>query len=187
MRSVLALCALASLVSGCSGMQGDLLSPPEADLSPPEIATCRIVDIESQDISFSLTERDRDWDRYRLVAEFPQTRDEKFRGLQGRDPLPANTAMLFEFDGNHNPALWMKDTPASLDILFIDAEGNVFHGAYGTTPFSEAFITPEDPEPVTRWVLELPAGRARALGLIPGSAKVSPGATLPCRPGAPSA
>ena len=88
--------------------------------------------------------------------------------------------MLFPFDGDHNPVLWMKDTPASLDMVFADAEGDVFHLEAGTTPNSETFLTPDEPEPIATHVLELPAGRAAALDIFPGSASLQVGTPAPC-------
>ena len=88
--------------------------------------------------------------------------------------------MLFAFDGEHNPVLWMKDTPAPLDMVFFDAQGDVFHVEMGTPPNSEAFITPDEPTPVAAYVLELAAGRATALGIFPGDTRITPGTPMKC-------
>lgn len=135
-----------------------------------QFETCRFVDIIDIETG----------DRHRLDAEVPQTDAERHRGLQGRFPLHPDTAMLFEFDGNANPVLWMKDTPASLDIAFFDASGTALYLESGTTPYSTRFITPEEPDPIATHALELPAGRADALDLYPGLARIEISDPHPC-------
>jgi uncharacterized membrane protein (UPF0127 family) len=117
---------------------------------------------------------------HRLIAEFPSNPHEMLVGLQGRTNLHPDTAMLLEFDGEHNPVLWMKDTPSSLDMVFIDADGQVFYLEAGTEPESTRFLTPEEPEPIATHVLQLPAGRAQDLGIFPGLSTVSLGDPAPC-------
>jgi len=146
------------------------------------LENCRILDIESWFTEFTLAPITPVTRRHRIVAEFADHGDARRTGLQHRFPLPATTAMLFPFSGTENPVMWMKDTPASLDVLFIAADGTLIYGEYGTRPYSESPITPEDPMPIAAYVLELPAGRAMQLGLVPGSARIRPGPTLPCTP-----
>lgn len=115
-----------------------------------------------------------------LVAEHPRTPLEMQTGLQHRVDLHPHTAMLFAFDGVHNPVLWMKDTPSPLDMVFFDADGEVFHIEMETEPNSTGFITPAEPRPIATHVLELPAGRADALGLFPGTSRIEVGPPTPC-------
>lgn len=86
------------------------------------------------------------------------------RGLMGRTALPDDRGMLFPFPVPRTASFWMKDTPLALDLLFIRPDGTVAAILPGQPndlhPLSAA-------EPVSA-VLEIPQGRARALGLAPG-------------------
>jgi uncharacterized membrane protein (UPF0127 family) len=79
--------------------------------------------------------------------------------------LAPDRGMLFLFDQPQPAAFWMKDTPVSLDILFVASDGRVVNIARKTVPFSLARI--ESEAPVTG-VLELAAGTAERLGIAPG-------------------
>lgn len=87
------------------------------------------------------------------------------QGLMFRKTMPANVGMLFDF---HEPVLtsfWMKNTILPLDIIFIRPDGTVSSVAADAVPYSEASIPASEP---VRAVLELNAGRAKALGIEPG-------------------
>lgn len=97
------------------------------------------------------------------VARTPATRA---RGLMGRAPLADDQGMLFVYPQDAPRAFWMKDTPSSLDIIFINAEGEIVSIGAAATPFDETPIPSAAP---ARYVLELAAGRAEALGLRTGT------------------
>jgi uncharacterized protein len=85
-----------------------------------------------------------------------------------RTGLKADSAMLFWPYPANGPSprvasFYMKNTPTSLDILFIRADGTIATIAENTVPFSEDPI-PSD-EPVAA-VLEIVAGRSAALGIL---------------------
>ncbi|MEM9670009.1 MAG: DUF192 domain-containing protein [Pseudomonadota bacterium] len=89
------------------------------------------------------------------------------QGLMERESLDANAGMLFDFAGSSTSVdMWMKDTPLSLDMLFINDDGKVLAIARNTTPNSERRIGTGMP---VRAVLELNGGRARELEIEPGS------------------
>ena len=81
-----------------------------------------------------------------------------------RTELGPDEAMIFPRQGDV-ASFWMKNTPLSLDIIFIDAVGRIIHIAEGTTPFSEKTISSQGP---AQYVLELLAGTSRRLGIKPG-------------------
>jgi uncharacterized membrane protein (UPF0127 family) len=62
-------------------------------------------------------------------------------------------------------AFWMKDTPLSLDMLFVRADGRVSTIAANAVPFSEKEIVSVEP---IRAVIEIKGGGARAQGIEPG-------------------
>lgn len=88
------------------------------------------------------------------------------RGLMGRTELAPGHGMWFDFGRTAPVSMWMKDTLLALDMVFVDASGEVVDVTTGTTPNSTALITP--PAPV-RYVLELPAGDAARLGIATGA------------------
>lgn len=185
-RFATGLVALATLTA-CASTMPDLQPTPTAPQTPvfsPEakFSTCVPVTIEAEILDYTVPPEDAETtvQTTQLIAEYPTTPAEMQRGLQGRSPLHPDTAMVFPFDGDHNPVLWMKDTPASLDMVFADPDGEVFHLESGTTPNSETFLTPDEPEPIATHVLELPAGRANNLGIFPGSSRMRVGTPAPC-------
>lgn len=82
-----------------------------------------------------------------------------------RTELAADAGMLFPFSPPRRVSMWMRNTPLSLDMIFIAPDGTIAHIAEETEPFSDALITA--PVPVAG-VLEVPGGTARRLGLKPG-------------------
>lgn len=103
-------------------------------------------------------------------AELARTEAEQIRGLMFRTDLVAGSAMLFAPyppDGSDPCAtsFWMKDTPSSLDILFVRANGTIGRIAENTVPFSKVSIFSGGPIAA---VLELRGGRAGELGISEG-------------------
>ena len=101
----------------------------------------------------------------RLNVEIADDEAERNRGLMYRDPLPDDRGMLFHFQEPEHASFWMRNTPSSLDIIFIGVDGRILNIADHTTPYSDA---PVPATGLTRGVLELRAGRAQELGLRPG-------------------
>jgi uncharacterized membrane protein (UPF0127 family) len=187
-KIILATVALVAL-SACAGPRDMAMTPPPSPHEEPvpaispnfEFASCRMLTITVDDPNAPF-DIDVEPDRieHLVVAEFPTTPAEMQKGLQDRAPLHPDTAMLFEFPGDHNPVLWMKDTPSSLDMVFFDKRGDVFYLEAGTTPNSTRFLSPEEPDPVATHVLELPAGKAEDMGIFPGLSDIAIGPVAPC-------
>jgi len=87
------------------------------------------------------------------------------RGLMFRKHLEAGHGMLFDYNPPRPIAMWMKNTFISLDMLFFDASGRITKIAARTEPFSQDLIVAPGS---TRYVLEIPAGTAKSLGLTVG-------------------
>ncbi|KGF70235.1 hypothetical protein LL06_06260 [Hoeflea sp. BAL378] len=117
----------------------------------PTDAEPLVITTRSGEVSFSVE-----------LAVTPQTRAS---GLMHRQSMDADHGMLFRFDQTRQVLMWMKNTPLSLDMLFIDDDGTIVGIAEGTTPFSEAIVA--SPGPV-RYVLELNAGTAKRDGIAVG-------------------
>jgi uncharacterized membrane protein (UPF0127 family) len=104
--------------------------------------------------------------------EVATTNEERARGLMYRRSLPENAGMLFLYDRPQPAAMWMKNTPIPLDMVFISADGRVHRIESFTEPFSTAVILSEGDVAA---VLELNAGQAAKIGLKAGDKVVYPG------------
>lgn len=102
----------------------------------------------------------------KILVELAVTPEEWEHGLMGRTDLAGDAGMLFDFGAERPIAMWMKDTPLSLDMLFIADNGRVVAIARDTVPFSEAVI--RAPQPV-RYVLEVRGGQSALWGVEPGA------------------
>lgn len=102
---------------------------------------------------------------HHFVVELAWTPEEQARGLMFRDSLPDDAGMLFIHDQPGVQTMWMKNTPLSLDMLFIDPEGIIHRIVRDTVPRSSATILgPRN----SLYVLELRAGVTRKLGINAG-------------------
>ncbi len=88
-----------------------------------------------------------------------------------RRSLAPDRGMLFDFGEEQSVSMWMRNTYISLDMLFAGADGVIHSIAARTEPFSEKTINAGKP---TRFVLELPGGTARRLGIAPGNRMLVP-------------
>ncbi len=86
-------------------------------------------------------------------------------GLMHRKTLAPNAGMLFDFHKEGFRSFWMKNTPLSLDMIFIRGDGTISTIAENTIPYSEDPIWSSEP---VRAVLEINGGRSRELGIEPG-------------------
>jgi hypothetical protein len=73
--------------------------------------------------------------------------------------------MLFDLGQPRVASMWMKDTPLSLDMLFIRADGQISSIVRNTMPYSRTTILSQEP---VRAVLELLAGTCDRLGIEAG-------------------
>ena len=103
-------------------------------------------------------------------VESAKTEAEQARGLMFRTDLKPDRGMLFwpypaTGGGPVVANFWMKNTPSSLDIVYIRADGTIARIAENAVPFSEAPIPSGEPVGA---VLELMGGRAAELGIAEG-------------------
>lgn len=103
-------------------------------------------------------------------VERAKTADEQARGLMYRTDLKPDGGMLFwphpaSGGGPADANFWMKNTPSSLDIIYIRADGTIARIAENTVPFSEVPIPSGEPVGA---VLELMGGRSAELGIAEG-------------------
>jgi uncharacterized membrane protein (UPF0127 family) len=100
------------------------------------------------------------------MVEFADTDRTREYGLMCRKAVAPDRGMLFDFkrpvDG---VAFWMRNTLIPLDIIYIRPDGVVLSIARNVPPLNE---TPVPAGGRVRAVLELAAGRAAQLGVLPG-------------------
>lgn len=103
---------------------------------------------------------------HKFQVEVADTPRDQAKGLMFRTKMGANEGMLFPRDGYAQASFWMKDTPLSLDIIFIGTDGRISNIAANTVPYSLESVTSDG---IASAVLELNAGRAAELGIVPGN------------------
>ncbi len=102
----------------------------------------------------------------RFKIEIADTNKTRQQGLMFRENLGVTQGMLFIFETLGNVSFWMKNTPLPLDMLFIDARGEIVRIEHQTTPYSEDGI--DGGSPTILYVLEVNGGTARRFGIQPG-------------------
>ncbi len=91
-------------------------------------------------------------------VEIADTPAERALGLKYRRELKEDRGMLFLFPSERIQSFWMKDTPLSLDLIFIGGHRRIVGIIHQATPFSTASLSVPVP---SRYVLELRGGAAR--------------------------
>lgn len=57
-----------------------------------------------------------------INVEIAMTKEERARGLGGRESLASNSGMMFEFEERGKPRFWMKGMLIPLDFIWIEGE-----------------------------------------------------------------
>jgi uncharacterized membrane protein (UPF0127 family) len=93
------------------------------------------------------------------------TQAQQIIGLMFRPTVPDGTGMLFDWGQPRESDMWMRNTIAPLDMLFISADGTIHHIAEDTVPQSLAVISSGGQ---VRATLEIAAGTAEKLDIRVG-------------------
>jgi uncharacterized protein len=104
-------------------------------------------------------------------VELATTEAEREKGLMFRKELPEGQGMLFDFHREQEVGFWMQNTYIPLDMIFIKADGRILRIAENAKPMSTDVIPSNGP---VRFVLEVIAGTARKMGIVPGDRVASP-------------
>ncbi len=97
--------------------------------------------------------------------ELAQTSEERAQGLMFRQTLAKDAGMLFDFGEEREVAFWMRNTFIPLDMIFIAADGEIKSIHENARPQDPTSIPSGFP---VRFVLEIPGGRSREIGLAVG-------------------
>ena len=108
---------------------------------------------------------DRGGKKLTFKVELADTPEAQAKGLMFRTELGDFEGMIFPSAVPEARAFWMKNTPLSLDIIFVGPDGRILNIAADTVPYSLDSVRSTGPASA---VLELRAGRAKALGIVPG-------------------
>ena len=102
---------------------------------------------------------------FRFQVEIADNETEREYGLMCRKALAADRGMLFLFDHADYQAFWMRNTLIPLDIVYIGSDGRVVSIVRNAKPLDES---PLPSGGKAQFTLELAAGRAEQIGLLPG-------------------
>jgi uncharacterized membrane protein (UPF0127 family) len=109
---------------------------------------------------------------YLRIVNSPHERE---RGLMYETNLAEDEGMLFVFPTEQEHSFWMKNTPLSLDMIFLNAAKEVVGVVTDAPPFSEEQQTVKKP---SLYTIELRAGSVKRLGVREGN-KVAFGGPVP--------
>jgi hypothetical protein len=76
-----------------------------------------------------------------LKVQIADTKPLQTRGLMFQETLPYDQGMLFIFEDEGIRSMWMLNMQFSLDVLWIDAQGNIVHIEKDTQPCKSALET----------------------------------------------
>ncbi len=98
-----------------------------------------------------------------LVVQIADTGPLLAQGLMFQEEMPFDQGMLFVFEGEERRSIWMPNMQFSLDILWLDNEGNVLHIEKNIPPCKTALETASCPSykgdnKLAKYVLEVTAG-----------------------------
>ncbi len=104
-------------------------------------------------------------EQHRFRVYEARTPEARSRGLMFVTDLALDEGMLFDSGGVEHAAMWMRNTPLSLDMLFVLPDGQIARIERETVPYSRAIIPSGVP---VRAVVELNGGIAAELGIREG-------------------
>jgi uncharacterized protein len=107
----------------------------------------------------------------KFTIEVATTPEQMEQGLMFRKKLAPDAGMLFDFKAPQPAMMWMKNTLIPLDMLFVDARGQIVNIHERAVPGSLETIGSGAP---VRAVIELNGGTVSRLGIKPGDRVVYP-------------
>ena len=100
-----------------------------------------------------------------IFVEVAITPEDRQRGLMERDLLEKDNGMLFVFSEEDAYSFWMKNMKISLDIIWINADGNVVYFVEGAPPCVQSPCQTYSPNADALYVLEVNPGVIDVLGI----------------------
>ena len=100
-----------------------------------------------------------------IFVELAITPEDRQRGLMERDLLEKDNGMLFVFSEEDAYSFWMKNMKISLDIIWINADGNVVYFVEDVPPCVQSPCQKYSPNVDALYVLEVNPGVIDVLGI----------------------
>ena len=125
----------------------------------------------------------RNWGKGVVTVHTTKTENAKFRvviaksnkerrqGLMHIESMKDNEGMIFIFNPPRKVSMWMRNTPMTLDMIFINKDGEIITIENSATPYSTKGIPSNGS---IKWVLEINGGLSERLNIKAGdSVKLS--------------
>tara|TARA_B100000683_G_C12378722_1_gene510313 strand:+ start:538 stop:1014 length:477 start_codon:yes stop_codon:yes gene_type:complete len=96
----------------------------------------------------------------KVLLEPAITREEKTRGLSGRESLSLEEGMFFIYSTPQQYSFWMKDMLFSIDIIWLDEEFRVVNIKHNVSP--DTYPTTFVPTQEAQYVVEVQNGFAKS-------------------------
>jgi len=148
-----------AIVAACSPVDAaqDTPAAPLAQSAPEKHPTSglRIIDVTVMRGDGPIT----------FKTEHANTPQAQARGMMFRTEMADDEAMLFPSDVPAVRSFWMKNTPISLDIIFIGVDGRISN-IETAVPYSLDSVTSVG---AASAVLEIRGGLAKELGIVAGN------------------
>ena len=158
-RHLLASAVMAAgLLAACS--PGTSATASAQTPAPPTAARHPVSGLEVIDLVV-----ERGTKKLAFKVEVAASPEAQAKGLMFRTSLGDDEGMIFPSAVPEPKSFWMKNTPLSLDIIFIGPDGRISNIAANTVPYSLDSVRSSG---LASAVLELRAGRAKELGIVPG-------------------
>ena len=90
---------------------------------------------------------------------------ERRQGLMHIESMEEDQGMLFIFDPGRKVSMWMRNTPMTLDMIFIDRNGKIINIAENMIPYSTKGISSGGS---INWVLEINGGLSNRMNINNG-------------------
>ncbi|MEM1196169.1 MAG: DUF192 domain-containing protein [Pseudomonadota bacterium] len=145
-------------MSACSPVEATQEAPPAA-VQRVDSARHPISGLEIAEVTVVTSD-----ERIPFKTELALSREAQSRGLMFRETLADDEAMIFPNDPPAPRSFWMKNTPISLDIIFIGADRRI-RNIETAVPYSLDSVL-SDGEVIA--VFEIRGGLAAQLGIKPG-------------------
>lgn len=113
----------------------------------------------------SITQKIKDQNFSLEIADTPYLLS---KGLSNRSELCPNCGMLFIFGSESTQSFWMKNTLIPLDMIFINASGQVTEIFTATPEPGKNDFNLSIYQAPAKYIIELNAGTAAKIGLKPG-------------------
>ena len=101
----------------------------------------------------------------RILIEIAEDDYSRANGLMYREDLAENQGMLFIFEEERQQYFWMKNTPLSLDMIFVNKEHKIVNIQKYTIPYSTKSYGSTGP---ALYVVEVVAGYCDQRGIEAG-------------------